>query len=213
MSEYLVHWYHAMFACGPDLYAAARISNSRWLHAPATTETDTPEPFRPGVFCFLATHSRIVPRSPCSGGDLATLGAGRERDVVDQGTDSIGRLIPLCGCWSASARRSTFHLPAIDAGDIGVNVRDVDRRGSRSQKLVLLRLQFAQPRHERTAVDPNPCVRVAVVVRCRKRCVVGRAIFVLDNRRPRPEKFQSRDRLGLETASGQCKYSIHINSL
>jgi hypothetical protein len=32
-----------------------------------------------------------VPR----GGDLAALGAGRERDAVDQGTDGLSRLVAL----------------------------------------------------------------------------------------------------------------------
>lgn len=93
--------------------------------------------------------------------------------------------LPVAGC-APTIRIDSLarHLPADQAGD---------------------------RQHRR--VDPNRCISIAIVIRCRRRCVVGRAILVLDHRRPRPGKFRSRDRVGLETACDQCQYSIHISSL
>ena len=47
--------------------------------------------------------------------------------------------------------------------------------------------QSGDPQYRR--VDPSPCLSIAVVVRCRRLSVVGRAILVLDHRRPSPEKI------------------------
>jgi hypothetical protein len=38
-------------------------------------------------------------------------------------------------------------------------------------------------------VGPGPCLSIAVVVRCRRLYFVGRAILVLDHRRPSPQKI------------------------
>ena len=55
------------------------------------------------------------------GGDLAAPGAGRERDMVDQGANGLGRLVALLR--AAERLGEALHLSAIDAGDVRIKVR------------------------------------------------------------------------------------------
>ncbi|MEZ5786464.1 MAG: hypothetical protein R3D62_08330 [Xanthobacteraceae bacterium] len=60
------------------------------------------------------------------GVDLAAPEAGRKRDVVDQGTDGLGRLVAFL--WAPERLGEPFHLPTIEAGDVRMNIRDIHRR-------------------------------------------------------------------------------------
>ena len=66
------------------------------------------------------------------GVDFAAFGAGRERDPLDEGADRLGRLVALLRALKRLGK--PLHLAAVDAGDVRMNVRDID--GARERRSV-----------------------------------------------------------------------------
>jgi hypothetical protein len=58
--------------------------------------------------------------------NLAAPWAKRHRNMVDQGTDGVGRLVALLRMLKSLGM--AFYVPALDDGDIGMNVGGVYRR-------------------------------------------------------------------------------------
>jgi hypothetical protein len=57
------------------------------------------------------------------GGDIAALGAGRERDVFDEGANSVRGLVAFLRVLGRFGE--AFHLAMVEAADVRVNVRDL----------------------------------------------------------------------------------------
>jgi hypothetical protein len=71
--------------------------------------------------------------------------------MVDQAHGWLRRLIAFR--WAPERLGEPLHVATVDAGDVRMKVRDVHRRARQPlRQLVLLRLQLAQPHHQRTAV-------------------------------------------------------------
>jgi hypothetical protein len=124
------------------------------MRAPATTETDTPEPAVSVLFFERDVHSRMVPSSPCSVAAISPRlapGVSVMRSITPRMASAASSR--SCGCWVLERFGEAFHLAPIDAGDIRVNVRDVDRCvGEALGHFVVLRFQVAKAGHEGTAI-------------------------------------------------------------
>ena len=61
------------------------------------------------------------------GVQLAALRAGSQHDALDQPPDGFRRLVAVAGVGQRLGE--PLHLAAVDAGDVGMDVRDVGRSG------------------------------------------------------------------------------------
>lgn len=84
------------------------------------------------------------------GSDLAAIRSLRQRDALDESTDSIGCLVALLRVPNRFGE--AFHLAALDTGDVGVNIRDIDRcAGETGFQFIFSRFKLAQARHQGAA--------------------------------------------------------------